>query len=366
MRAYGQGETRRISAEPERAIKAATDALTERRLSVDGADQQLLAGVNDSHLTTLARQCDIRVVLRRDELILSGGREGVARASPAAHRMIRFARMRRPFDAVDVETFVRDGERDGDGAEEGDARQPEVALAGGKRPIRAKSPGQDRYLGAIRDNDIVVGIGPAGTGKTYVAVAAAVEALNRKHVRRIILTRPAVEAGEALGFLPGDIQDKVDPYLRPLYDALEDMMPADRVRRAIEDRVIEVAPLAYMRGRTLSDAFLILDEAQNATTAQMKMFLTRLGLNSRTVITGDKTQIDLQRPEDSGLLEIEAVLRDIDGIEFVYLDDADVVRHKLVKDIIRAYREAVEGPPPGAAPGASATRGADEAPGAGT
>jgi phosphate starvation-inducible PhoH-like protein len=165
----------------------------------------------------------------------------------------------------------------------------------------------------------------------------AVDALARKRVRRIILTRPAVEAGEALGFLPGDIRDKVDPYLRPLYDALEDMLPADRMRRAIEERTIEIAPLAYMRGRTLSDAFLILDEAQNATTAQMKMFLTRLGLNSRTVITGDKTQIDLPRPQESGLLEIEQILKSVDGIDFVYLSESDVVRHRLVKEIIRAY-----------------------------
>jgi phosphate starvation-inducible PhoH-like protein len=165
----------------------------------------------------------------------------------------------------------------------------------------------------------------------------AVDALARKRVRRIILTRPAVEAGEALGFLPGDIRDKVDPYLRPLYDALEDMLPQDRMRRAIEEHVIEVAPLAYMRGRTLSDAFLILDEAQNATAAQMKMFLTRLGLNSQTVITGDKTQIDLPRPEDSGLLEIERILSSVDGIDFVYLSESDVVRHRLVRDIIRAY-----------------------------
>ena len=177
----------------------------------------------------------------------------------------------------------------------------------------------------------------AGTGKTYLAVAAAVEALNRKRVRRIILTRPAVEAGEALGFLPGDIQEKVDPYLRPLYDALADMLPAARVRRAIEDGTFEVAPLAYMRGRTLSDAFLILDEAQNATTAQMKMFLTRLGVNSKTVITGDKTHIDLPRRSDSGLLEVEAILSDIDGISFVYFDEKDVIRHRLVKDIIKAY-----------------------------
>ncbi|MCY3700162.1 MAG: PhoH family protein [Gemmatimonadetes bacterium] len=317
---------------------------TERRLSIEGADQQLLAGVNDSNLTTLARHCDIRVVLRRDEMILSGPQADVDRASPTARRMIRYAQLRRPFDAVDVERFL-EAPADGDGrpTKSDGARgsaQGEVALAGAKRAIRPKSPGQDKYLAAMRERDIVVGIGPAGTGKTYLAVAAAVEALNRKRIRRIILTRPAVEAGEALGFLPGDIREKVDPYLRPLYDALEDMMPHDRVRRAIEDRVIEVAPLAYMRGRTLSDAFLILDEAQNATTAQMKMFLTRLGLNSKTVITGDKTQIDLPRPEDSGLLEIEEVLRDVVGIDFVYLDDADVVRHRLVKEIIRAYRES--------------------------
>ena len=340
---------------------------TERRLSIEGADQQLLAGVNDSNLTTLARHCDIRVVLRHDHMILSGPRADVDRASPTAQRMIRYARLRRPFDAVDVERFLdqpdgggpgaggvggsgrsREGGR-GDGrkggrserrGERGEGRQAEVALAGARRAIRPKSPGQERYLAAIRERDIVVGIGPAGTGKTYLAVAAGVEALNRKRVRRIILTRPAVEAGEALGFLPGDIREKVDPYLRPLYDALEDMMPPDRVRRSIEDGVIEVAPLAYMRGRTLSDAFLILDEAQNSTTAQMKMFLTRLGLNSRTVITGDKTQIDLPRPEDSGLLEIEEVLRDVEGIDFVYFDDADVVRHRLVKEIIRAYRES--------------------------
>jgi phosphate starvation-inducible PhoH-like protein len=173
-------------------------------------------------------------------------------------------------------------------------------------------------------------------------VAKAVDALYRKRVKRIILARPAVEAGENLGFLPGDLQEKVDPYLRPLYDALEDMMPVDRVRRALEDRTIEIAPLAYMRGRTLSDAFVILDEAQNSTTAQMKMFLTRLGLNSRVVITGDKTQIDLPRTQDSGLLQVERILEGIDGIALIYLDAMDVIRHRLVKDIIRAYAEAKE------------------------
>jgi phosphate starvation-inducible PhoH-like protein len=208
-----------------------------------------------------------------------------------------------------------------------------------KRSIAPKTAGQRQYVQAMSTNDIVVGIGPAGTGKTYLAVAKAVEALNRKLVRRLILARPAVEAGESLGFLPGDLQAKVDPYLRPLYDALDDMMPSERMQRAIESRTIEIAPLAYMRGRTLSDAYIILDEAQNATTAQMKMFLTRLGVNSKVVVTGDKTQVDLPSREDSGLLQIERILPGIEGLAFVYLDDSDVVRHRIVRQIIRAYAE---------------------------
>jgi phosphate starvation-inducible PhoH-like protein len=192
---------------------------------------------------------------------------------------------------------------------------------------------------ALRENDIVIGVGPAGTGKTYLAVAVGVEALSRKRVRRLVLARPAVEAGERLGFLPGDIQAKVDPYLRPLYDALEDMMPQDRIQRALETRTIEIAPLAYMRGRTLADAFVILDEAQNVTGGQMKMFLTRLGVNSRAVVIGDKTQIDLPTREESGLIQVERILPGIEGVAFCYLDDADVVRHRLVREIIRAYGE---------------------------
>jgi phosphate starvation-inducible PhoH-like protein len=191
----------------------------------------------------------------------------------------------------------------------------------------------------IAEHDVVIGIGPAGTGKTYLAVAMAVDALVRKRVRRIVLARPAVEAGESLGFLPGDMQAKVDPYLRPLYDALDEMMPAERVAKALETRTIEIAPLAFMRGRTLGDAFVILDEAQNATNLQMKMFLTRLGVNSKIVITGDKTQIDLPKREDSGLMQVERILHGIEGIAFHYFSDADVVRHRLVRDIIRAYAD---------------------------
>jgi phosphate starvation-inducible PhoH-like protein len=311
----------------------------EHRLSAEGADYLLLAGVNDAHLQELARLSACRVILRGDHLILSGDLADVERAVPVAERLIQQARMSRPFGVDDIRrAFESAAVLRAEGAPApGRAEEGQILLAGLKKLIASKSEGQTRYLDAIANRDIVVAIGPAGTGKTYLAVAAAVDALRKNRVKRIILARPAVEAGENLGFLPGDLQEKVDPYLRPLYDALQDIMPADWVRRAMEARTIEIAPLAYMRGRTLADAFVILDEAQNATNAQMKMFLTRLGLNSRVVVTGDKTQIDLPRREDSGLLQIERILQGIEGIDFVYLDELDVVRHRLVKDIIRAY-----------------------------
>ena len=207
----------------------------------------------------------------------------------------------------------------------------------GKKQVAPKSAMQRRYVEAIQQKDIVFGIGPAGTGKTYLGVAMAVQALMQKQVNRIVLARPAVEAGEKLGFLPGDLQDKVDPYLRPLYDALFDLVDYERVERLLEKRVIEIAPLAFMRGRTLSDAFVILDEAQNTTSEQMKMFLTRIGFGSKAVITGDVTQIDLPTGKRSGLVEAERVLSTIEGIEFVYFSEKDVVRHKLVQMIIKAY-----------------------------
>jgi len=207
----------------------------------------------------------------------------------------------------------------------------------GKKQVAPKSAMQRKYVEAIQQRDIVFGIGPAGTGKTYLGVAMAVQALMQKQVNRIVLARPAVEAGEKLGFLPGDLQEKVDPYLRPLYDALFDLVDYERVTRLLEKRVIEVAPLAFMRGRTLSDAFVILDEAQNTTSEQMKMFLTRIGFGSKAVITGDVTQIDLPTGKRSGLVEAERVLAGVEGIEFVYFSDRDVVRHKLVQMIIKAY-----------------------------
>jgi phosphate starvation-inducible protein PhoH and related proteins len=207
----------------------------------------------------------------------------------------------------------------------------------GKKQVAPKSAMQRRYIEAIQDRDIVFGVGPAGTGKTYLAVAMAVQALMQKQVNRIVLARPAVEAGEKLGFLPGDLQDKVDPYLRPLYDALFDLIDYERATRLLEKRVIEVAPLAFMRGRTLADAFIILDEAQNTTSEQMKMFLTRIGFGSKAVITGDVTQIDLPQGKRSGLIEAERVLSKVEGIEFIYFTEKDVVRHRLVQMIIKAY-----------------------------
>ena len=311
-----------------------------RRLSVEGVDPLTLAGVNDANLIELSRRLGVRVSLRGDVLTLQGKAEAVERAVPITQALVDLARVGDPVDVHDVERLVQD---EGAPAPGGEGNEYRIILPGLRRVIQAKTAGQREYLQAIAQKEIVVGIGPAGTGKTYLAVAAAVDALARHRVRRIILARPAVEAGESLGFLPGDLQEKVDPYLRPLYDALEDMMPRDRVQKALESRVIEIAPLAYMRGRTLSDAFVILDEAQNATGMQMKMFLTRLGVNSRAVITGDKTQIDLANREDSGLLQIERILPGIDGIGFCYLGETDVVRHRLVRDIIRAYAEDSQG-----------------------
>jgi phosphate starvation-inducible PhoH-like protein len=314
-----------------------SDDVTQR-LSAEGVDPLALAGVNDSNLLELSRRLGVRVSLRGDNLSLAGPAAAVARAAPVAQALVDLARMGETLGVDDVERLVAE---EAPGRQAGDEMR--IILPGLRRVIQPKTAGQRAYLQAIVQHDIVIGIGPAGTGKTYLAVAAAVDALARKRVRRIVLARPAVEAGENLGFLPGDLQEKVDPYLRPLYDALEDMMPRDRVQKALETRTIEIAPLAYMRGRTLPDAFVILDEAQNATGMQMKMFLTRLGVNSRAVITGDKTQIDLSNREDSGLLQVERILPGIEGIGFCYLGDADVVRHRLVRDIIRAYAEDAQG-----------------------
>jgi phosphate starvation-inducible protein PhoH and related proteins len=315
-----------------------------QRVSTEGADPLTLAGVDDGNLVELARLGGVRVALRGDTLTISGPSTFVSRAMSIANRMIDAARQRRDLtpddvlrmgDAVDHGTSEDDDANAAEPSNNGNG--PRIALPGVRKVIQAKTPGQGEYIEKMQDHDIVVGIGPAGTGKTYLAVAAAVDALARKRVRRIVLARPAVEAGENLGFLPGDMQAKVDPYLRPLYDALDEMMPFERIQRALEQRVIEVAPLAFMRGRTLADAFVIVDEAQNATAMQMKMVVTRLGVNSKMVITGDKTQVDLPKREESGLIQIERILPGIEGIAFHYFNETDVVRHRLVRDIVRAY-----------------------------
>lgn len=320
------------------ARSAATDAVDgqPRRLSTEGVDLLLLAGVGDANLAELQRIYPVRVTLRGDAMTLMGTAEAVEKAVAVVQRMLDAAKQRIALDPDDVLRFSMEGPTTVEGAPE------RLVLPGVRKIIQPKTAGQAQYLRALFESDIVVGIGPAGTGKTYLAVAAAVDMLSRKRVRRIVLARPAVEAGESLGFLPGDMQAKVDPYLRPLYDALEDMMPPERMQRALETRTIEIAPLAYMRGRTLGDAFVILDEAQNATSLQMKMFLTRLGVNSRAVITGDKTQVDLPNKADSGLTQVERILPGIDGIAFHYFTDADVIRHRLVREIVKAYAADAE------------------------
>jgi phosphate starvation-inducible PhoH-like protein len=306
------------------------------RLGVEGADLLALSGVNDANLHELARLAGVRVSLRGDQLSLTGELAAVERATPFAQAMVDLARMGEAFGPDEVRRLVAAGPAEAEAARNGELK---IVLPGLRRIVVPKTAGQRAYVQAMIDNDIVVSVGPAGTGKTYLAVAVAVDMLHKKRVKRIILARPAVEAGERLGFLPGDMQAKVDPYLRPLYDALEDMMPHERVQRALESHVIEIAPLAYMRGRTLADAFVILDEAQNTTGMQMKMLLTRLGVNSRAVVTADKTQVDLPPREESGIVQIERILPGIDGIAFCYLDEGDVIRHRLVREILRAYRE---------------------------
>lgn len=306
-----------------------------------------LLGFNDTHLNLLERRFDSNIVVRGDQITLQGDETEVAQIERVVKELIFILNKNKNLTANDVETVVDlvvSSTEPSNGAAQAELQNEKedadnIVLFTKNNLIKAKTDGQRRYIKAINKNDIVFGIGPAGTGKTYLAVAAAVAALKNRQVTKIILTRPAVEAGENLGFLPGDLREKVDPYLRPLYDALDDMIPADKLKMYIERRIIEIAPLAYMRGRTLNNAFVILDEAQNASSLQMKMYLTRLGVNSKSVVTGDVTQIDLPFNAISGLVEIQSVLKKIEGVAFIYFDKNDVVRHKLVKDIIDAYED---------------------------
>ncbi len=297
---------------------------------------ETLFGTRDENLHLLEDGLNVTIDLKAEHVAIEGAARDVARAEQVFHDYEHLQRTGFVFTNGDLGSMLRVLTAD-----------PTVTLRGlaeagkqrsfGKRPVQPKSINQRRYIEAIEKHDMVLGVGPAGTGKTYLAVAMAISALLAKKVNRIILARPAVEAGERLGFLPGTLQEKVDPYLRPLYDALYDMLDPERVDRYLEKNVIEIAPIAFMRGRTLNDSFIILDEAQNTTSEQMKMFVTRLGFNSKAVITGDITQIDLPNHKRSGMVEAIDILKDVEGISVVYFDEGDVVRHHLVQRIIRAY-----------------------------
>jgi len=297
---------------------------------------ETLFGVHDQNIKLLESLLDVTVNARGHSITVNGEADDVATAERILDDFAQlFAEGKQFTDRELREAFTQIAEDRAYSLR--DYFTKSRFSPAGKKQVAPKSAMQRKYVEAIQERDIVLGIGPAGTGKTYLGVAMAVQALMQKQVNRIVLARPAVEAGERLGFLPGDLQEKVDPYLRPLYDALFDLVDYERVTRLLEKRVIEIAPLAFMRGRTLSDAFVILDEAQNTTSEQMKMFLTRIGFGSKAVITGDVTQIDLPTGKRSGLVEAERVLANIEGIEFIYFSDKDVVRHKLVQMIIKAY-----------------------------
>jgi phosphate starvation-inducible PhoH-like protein len=312
---------------------------TTQRLTLDSeVDLGALLGRNDENLRLLEAELALRIVARGNEITLRGDERQVARGARIVEELLARLGAGLPVQASDVRAALRVLDADAD-ADLKSIFLDTIPVPSRKKQITPKTLNQKRYVEAIRGHDIVVGIGPAGTGKSYLAMAMAVSALTRREVARIILTRPAVEAGERLGFLPGDMYEKVHPYLRPLYDALYDMMEPEKAATMTERGAIEIAPLAYMRGRTLNDAFIVLDEAQNTTSEQMKMFLTRLGFNSRMVITGDITQVDLPSSRASGLIEIQAVLKSITGIRFIYFTEKDVVRHELVSEIVRAYDE---------------------------
>ena len=308
-----------------------------RKFPIEHLDPLSLLGQNDSNLRHIERVLPVRITLRDGTITVAGDEEAVGSASRALKELVDLAERGKAVEEADVATALGLSRKNGNGTRVAEAYEGAPAYAFDRKAVRARTPTQAEYLKALDDFEVVFAIGPAGTGKTYLAVAAAVNALRQKKVDRIILVRPAVEAGESLGFLPGDMQEKVDPYLRPMYDALAEMMSYDKMRRYIELGVIEIAPLAFMRGRTLHNSFVILDEAQNTTVRQMKMFLTRMGVNSRAVITGDITQIDLRDPDSSGLVRIQGILSGVDGVKFVYFHPEDVVRHRLVRHIIRAF-----------------------------
>lgn len=309
----------------------------EKKIIVDNVDMLSFLGINDSNLKVLEDRFNTAIIARGENIVLKGVAEEVELVEKILREMVYVLNTSGKLTSNDVETILNltvEGKEIVE-AEEYDS----IVLYTKKDVIKARTSGQITYLNLARKNDICFAIGPAGTGKTYLAVAVAVSALKKGLVKKLVLARPAVEAGESLGFLPGDFREKIDPYLRPLYDALDDMIPSEKLKNYLEKRIIEIVPLAYMRGRTLNNAYVILDEAQNSTTMQMKMFLTRLGANSRAIITGDITQIDLPPKQVSGLVQAKEILVNVEGVAFAYFDRSDVVRHKLVKDIIDAYEQ---------------------------
>lgn len=309
----------------------------EKRMTLENVDMQSLLGMNDSNLKLVDDRFNASIIVRGDNVVIKGVQQEVSTIEKVFKEMVYVLNTNGVLTVKDVDTIL-DLTVQGKGMVE-EKDYDAIILYTKNEVISARTPGQLKYIQTVKKNDICFAIGPAGTGKTYLAVAFAVDALKKGLVNKMVLARPAVEAGESLGFLPGDFREKIDPYLRPLYDALDDMMPSEKLRSYIEKRVVEIVPLAYMRGRTLNNSFVILDEAQNATEMQMKMFLTRLGANSRAIITGDITQIDLPQKNKSGLLQAQDILSKIQGVGFVYFDRNDVVRHKLVKDIIDAYEK---------------------------
>ncbi|HPO54686.1 MAG TPA: PhoH family protein [Ignavibacteriaceae bacterium] len=306
-----------------------------RRLTFDGTDMLSLLGINDANIKILENRFSTTITVRGENVVIKGVEEEVGVVEKIFKEMVYVLNTNGRLKEDDVRTIVELTMHGGEVVSEKDF--DDIILYTKNDVIKAKTPGQVNFYKTALKNDICFAIGPAGTGKTYMAVAIAVSAMKKGVVNRIVLARPAVEAGESLGFLPGDFREKIDPYLRPLYDALDDMMPSEKLKGYIEKRAVEIVPLAYMRGRTLNNAFVILDEAQNTTDMQMKMFLTRLGVNSKAIITGDITQIDLPAKQVSGLVKAQEILKNIKGVGFVYMDKRDVVRHKLVKDIIDAY-----------------------------
>jgi len=311
---------------------------TKKIISIEGLDPVKVLGIGDRNIRILEDHFNERIVVRGTEIILPGSGEGVEALKKVLERLVEIAADGHSITEGDILTVIKDGAEGLDGIE--GLEDTVIFYSTSKRKkIVPRSPRQKEYIEAIKNNDIVFAIGPAGTGKTYLAIATALAALKNREIERIFVSRPVVEAGENLGFLPGDLQEKIDPYLRPIFDALRDMIGIDRMQRMIGAGTLEIAPLAYMRGRTLNNAFAILDEAQNSTIMQMKMFLTRMGVNSKAIITGDITQIDLVDPRRSGLVAVMDILADVEGIKFIEFGEEDVVRHRLVRRIIKAFTE---------------------------